>query len=104
MFLSGPIGRDLVGHLVDYIAEQHGGAINLEVREAGRRVELREIVGEGFLAGEQVAITTVLRETRAGEDGNVYVMIDPRTARTGMVDDVVLFGITSGTLVHGGRQ
>lgn len=104
MFLSGPIGRDLVGHLVDCIAEQHGGAIDLEVREASRRVELREILGEGFLAGEQVAIATVLRETRAGEDGNVYVMVHPRTTRTGMVDDVILFGITSGTLVHGGRQ
>lgn len=104
MFLSGPIGQDLVGHLVDCIVEQHGGAIDLEVREAGRRVELREIVGEGFLPGEQVAIALVLRDTRAGEDGNVYVMVDPRRAPTRMVDDVILFGITSGTLAHGGRQ
>jgi len=103
MFLSGPIGRDLVGHLIDSIAEQHGGAIDLQVREAGRTVELQEVVGEGFLPGERVAIAVTLRESRAASNGRVYVVVDRPAAPNGMTD-VILFGMTSGTLLHGGRR
>jgi hypothetical protein len=99
MFLSGPIGRDLVGHLIDSIADQHGGRIDLEVREAGRTIQLRELVGDGFIPGEAVAIAVVLREGRAASDGRAYAVIDPLTAPQGM-SDVLLFGTTSGTLVY----
>ena len=100
MFLAGPIGRDLVGHLIDCIAEQHGGDIHLEVREADRAVELLELAGEGFIPGEDVAIAVVLREGRADRDGRAYAVVDRLAAPRGTTD-VILFGATSGTLVRG---
>ena len=103
MFLAGPIGRDLVGHLIDCIAEQHGGDIHLEVREANRDVELLELVGEGFIPGEDVAIAVVLRESRADRDGRAYAVVDRLAAPRG-ITDMILFGATSGTLVRGGRR
>ena len=103
MFLAGPIGRDLVGHLIDCIAEQHGGDIHFEVREANRAVELLELAGEGFIPGENVAIAVVLRESRADRDGRAYAVVDRLAAPRG-ITDVILFGATSGTLVRGGRR
>ena len=103
MFLVGPIGRDLVGHLIDCIAEQHGREIHSEVREADQDVELLELVGEGFIPGEDVAIAVVLREGRADRDGRAYAVVDRLAAPRGNAD-VILFGATSGTLVRGGRR
>ena len=103
MFLAGPIGRDLVGHLIGCIAEQHGREIHSEVREADRDVELLELVGEGFIPGENVAIAVVLREGRADRDGRAYAVVDRLAAPRGNAD-VILFGATSGTLVRGGRR
>jgi hypothetical protein len=102
MFLSGPIGRDLVGHLVDCIAGQHGGRIDLEVRDGYRTVHLQELVGEGFIPGETVAVAAVLRESRAAQDGRAYAVFDPLTAPPG-VTDVILFGRVSGTVVSSCR-
>ena len=103
MFLAGPIGRDLVGHLIDCIAEQHGGDIHREIREADLDVELLELVGEGFIPGENVAIAVVLRESRAASDGRTHAAVDRLAAPRG-ITDVILFGTTSGTLVRGGRR
>ena len=103
MSLAGPISRDLVGHLIDYIAEHHGGPICLEVREANRGVELLGLVGEGFIPGENVAIAVVLREGRADRDGRAHAVVDRLAAPRG-ITDVILFGATSGTLVRGGRR
>lgn len=103
MFLAGPIGRDLVGHLIGCIAEQHGREIRLEVRESDRDVELLELVGEGFIPGENVAIAVVLRESRAASDGRAHAVVDRLAAPRG-ITDVILFGATSGTLVRGGRR
>ena len=103
MFLAGPIGRDLVGHLIGCIAEQHGREIHSEVREADRDVELLELVGEGFIPGENVAIAVVLRESRAASDGRAHAVVDRLAAPRG-ITDVILFGATSGTLVRGGRR
>ncbi len=100
MFLAGPIGRDLVGHLLDCSAEQHGGEIYREVREADRGVEL---VGEGFIPGEDIVIAVVLRESRAASDGRAHAVVDRLAAPRG-ITDVILFGATSGTLVRGGRR
>lgn len=33
MFLAGPISRDLIGHVIASIAEQHGGPVHVEIRE-----------------------------------------------------------------------
>lgn len=103
MFLAGPICRDLVGHLIDCIAEQHGREIHLELREANRDVELLELVGEGFIPGENVAIAVVLRESRAASDGRAHAVVDRLAAPRG-ITDVILFGATFGTLVRGGRR
>ena len=103
MFLAGPIGRDLVGHLIGCIAEQHGREIRREVREADRDIELLELAGEGFIPGEDVAIAVVLRESRADRDGRAHAVVDRLAAPLG-ITDVILFGATSGTLVRGGRR
>ena len=103
MFLTGPIGRDLVGHLIGCIAEQHGREIHLEFREADRDVELLELVGVGFIPGENVAIAVVLRESRAASDGRGHAVVDRLAAPRG-ITDVILFGTTSGTFVRGGRR
>ena len=100
MFLAGPIGRDLVGHLIGCIAEQHGREIRREVREADRDIELLELAGEGFIPGENVAIAVVLRESRADRDGRAHAVVDRLAAPRG-ITDVILFGATSGTLVRG---
>ena len=103
MFLVGPIGRDLVGHLIGCIAEQHGWESHREIRETDRAVELLELVGEGFIPGENVAIAVVLRESRAASDGRGHAVVDRLAAPRG-ITDVILFGATSGTLVRGGRR
>ena len=103
MFLVGPIGRDLVGHLIGWIAEQHGWESHREIREADLDVELLELVGEGFIPGENVAIAVVLRESRAASDGRAHAVVDRLAAPRG-ITDVILFGTTSGTLVRGGRR
>ena len=103
MFLAGPIGRDLVGHLIGCIAEQHDWESHREIREADLDVELLELVGEGFIPGENVAIAVVLREGRADRDGRAHAVVDRLAAPRGTTD-VILFGTTSGTLVRGGRR
>lgn len=103
MFFAGPVGRDLVGHLIDCSAEQHGGEIHRAVREADRTVAQLELVGEGFIPGENVAIAVVFREGRADRDGRANAVVDRLAAPRGIAD-VILFGATSGTLVRGGRR
>ena len=103
MSLAGPIGRDLVDHLRDGIAEQHGWEVHRKVREADLDVELLELVGEGFIPGEDIAIAVVLRESRAASDGRGHAVVDRLAAPRG-ITDVILFGTTSGTFVRGGRR
>lgn len=103
MFLVGPICRDLVGHLIGCIAEQHGWESHREIRETDLDVELLELVGEGFIPGENVAIAVVLRESRAASDGRGHAVVDRLAAPRG-ITDMILFGTTSGTLVRGGRR
>ena len=103
MFLVGPIGPDLVRHLIGCIAEQHGWENHREIREVDLDVELLELVGEGFIPGENVAIAVVLRESRAASDGRGHAVVDRLAAPRG-ITDVILFGTTSGTFVRGGRR
>jgi hypothetical protein len=101
LFLTGPLGRDLVGVLVGCIAEQHGGPMRIEVRDGGRAIEVPELIGEGFLPGENVAIAVIVGERRAATDGHLDVVLERSLSlaeRTG----VILFGTSSGTLVRGG--
>jgi hypothetical protein len=102
MFLAGPIGRDLLGLLIDCSAEQHGREIHRDVREADWAVAQLELVGEGFIPGENVAIAVVLCQSRADRDGRAHAVVDRLAAPRGIAD-VILFGATSGTLVRGGR-
>ena len=101
LFIAGPLGRELVGHLVDCIAEQHGGPIRLEIREGGRLMHMQDLMGDGFLPGEGVAIALVLGERRAATDGHLHAVLEtiPRPYDAG---DLILFGTRSGTLVRGG--
>ncbi len=132
LFLAGPIGREIIGEVIGWIAEQHGGPIHLEVREphgvgctrivsppptvqhspairnpvvgaaaTGAAPEPIELTGQGFFAGESIAVAVVLQEIRANRDGQACAVVD-RIAAPGRVTDVILFGTTSGTLLLGG--
>ncbi|TXN29812.1 hypothetical protein [Lacisediminihabitans profunda] len=131
MFLSGPIDRDLIGHVIGSIAEQHGGPIHVDIREVdgtshtdivspprpasparpqpGRPLslpdvapapELLEVVGEGFIPGEDVGVAVILRQNSARVDGRARGVVD-RTEAPGGITDMILFGMISGTVVRG---
>jgi hypothetical protein len=132
MFLAGPIDRDLIGHVTASIAEQHGGPVHVEIREldgASRTdivtpprlvpparihpqsrpdtptmkppLELLEVTGGGFIPGEDVAVAVILRQSSARGDGRARGVVDRSEVPDG-ITDVVLFGVTSGTLIRGG--
>ncbi|MFM9920921.1 hypothetical protein [Lacisediminihabitans sp. H27-G8] len=101
LFLPGSLGRNLVGELIAHIAEQDGGPIRLEMREGGRAADVQEMIGEGFLPGERVAIAVIVGERRAATNGRVYAVLETIPAPHG-TSDLILFGTSSGTLVRGG--
>jgi hypothetical protein len=101
LFLAGPLGRDLVGELVGCIAEQHCGPIRLEMRDGDRAIDLQEMIGEGFLPGENVAIAVIVGERRVAPNGHLEVVVE-RILSLPERTDVILFGTSSGTLVYGG--
>ncbi|WP_229118168.1 hypothetical protein [Enemella evansiae] len=61
--------------------------------------ELLEVTGEGFIAGEDVAVCRLVRHTDAAPDGRVRALIDLTHDRVSDADEVVLIGRVSGTLV-----
>jgi hypothetical protein len=101
LFLAGPLGRSLVGDLVGCVAEQHGGPICIEVRYGDSAIDVQEMIGEGFLPGENVAIAVIVGERRAAPDGHLDVVLE-RILSLPERTDVILFGTSSGTLVRGG--
>lgn len=59
---------------------------------------LMEVVGQHFTPGEAVAVALVSWHTSADHDGNVRVVIDPRTASVQAAAEVVLAGRISQTV------
>lgn len=60
---------------------------------------LLEVTGEGFIAGEDVAVCRLVRHTDATGDGRVRALIDLDHDNVSEADEVVLIGRVSGTLV-----
>lgn len=113
-----PIDRRDVGTVLARIAEQAGGPVRVEVREAdGSRyadilqphpsphdprdlhVEEPPIQGvlEGFLPGEPVLVAVVATTLHADHDGTVRLPASPRPPHH--VDELILFGANSGTIL-----
>lgn len=61
--------------------------------------ELLEVTGEGFIAGEDVAVCRLVRHTDATGDGRVRALIDLTHDNISPADEVALIGRVSGTLV-----
>lgn len=117
--VAGPIRREDLGGSLAAIAEQHPGQLGVEVREADGRSfsgllpappsgtgaiegELLTIEGRGFVPGEDVGIAVILRLTSAAPNGNARGLLT-REEIPGGPGDVLLFGLTSGT-VHRGLE
>ena len=120
---GGPVDRRGLGAALTAIAEQAGGPIRVEVREHDgsryadilqpRTPEPREddepapaptgngpvLRGEGFLPGEPVLVAVVATSIPADADGAVRLPVSPRVPRR--VDELILFGTGSGTIVRG---
>lgn len=53
--------------------------------------------GEGFVAGEDVAVALVVSHTNARPDGSVRALNDPALIEATGAREVILFGQISGT-------
>lgn len=58
---------------------------------------LHEVVGEGFVPGEDVEVAVVLREVAARMDGRAHALVSESELGRGRL--VILMGYTSGTTV-----
>ena len=115
------IGRDELGAALGSIAEQIGGPVRVEVREADgsryadilqpRAPEPTEdpgpsepatgkplLAGGGFLPAEMVLVAVVVTTTEAQSDGTAALAALPPAARPG--GEVILFGGASGRVVQ----
>jgi hypothetical protein len=111
-----PIGRDELGAVLAGVAEQIGGPVRVEVREADgsryadilqpRPLEPPEaaepsepaLTGAGFLPDETVLVAVVVTTTQAKSDGSVSLRTLPVLPRSG--GEVILFGGASGRVVQ----
>lgn len=86
----------------DIIAASPRRAAPVEPPPASEPAEaplLREVTGEGFVAGEDVAVCRLLRHTDAAPDGRMRAVIDLAHDGVSEADEVFLIGRISGTLV-----
>lgn len=115
------IGRDELGAVLGNIAEQIGGPVRIEVREAdgSRYADILQprapeptgeprpsepatdkplLAGRGFLPAETVLVAVVVTTTQAQPDGTATLTVLPPAARSGC--EVILFGGASGRVVQ----
>jgi len=116
------IGRDELGAVLAGIADQIGGPVRVEVREAadgsryadilqprgpaptedpepsGQTPDAPLLAGRGFLPAETVLVAVVLTTTQAQPDGTAALTALPPEARAG--GEVILFGGASGRVVQ----
>lgn len=115
-----PVDRRDLGTVLARIAEQAGGPVRVEVREAdgSRYADILQpqpepddppgphdatspvpvvLEGEGFLPGEPVLVAVVATTVLADHDGTVRLPSLPRIP--GDVGELILFGANSGTIL-----
>lgn len=116
-----PIGRQGLGAALACVAEQAGGPVRVEVREpnGSRYADILQphlnsgdppdpcdatpptqdvLEGDGFLPGEPVLVAVVATTMHADRDGTVRLPASP--AVPGHVDELILFGTNSGTILY----
>ena len=116
-----PIGRDTLGAVLASIAEQIGGPVRVDVREAdgSRYADILQprpsepiedsapsepatdqplLTGEGFVPDETVLVAVVVTSTQAQPNGTASLTALPSTAWCG--GEVILFGGASGRVVQ----
>jgi len=120
---DGPFARSELGAVLAKIADQARGPVRVEVREAdgSRYADILQprtpepadedepepatsadgpmLRGEGFLPGELVLVAVVATSVAADANGTVLLPVSPRVPRR--VDELILFGTGSGTIVRG---
>ncbi|MCQ9386038.1 hypothetical protein NQ038_03315 [Brevibacterium sp. 50QC2O2] len=68
-------------------------------RRRGRPAALVEVDGgDGFIAGEDVAVALIIARTDATYEGHVRALLDPRTIAAVKAGEVVLVGRVSGAI------
>ncbi|ALG83199.1 hypothetical protein ACH46_00090 [Gordonia phthalatica] len=85
--------------IITATARKHTPAPAPPVPELAERPRLREVTGEGFVPGEDVAVCRIIRHTDATGTGAARALIDLARDHLDPGDDVVLIGRFSGTLV-----
>ena len=66
---------------------------------APRALRLMEVDGEGFVPGEDVAVTVIMSHTDAAHTGTARALVDLDDLPPGSTGEVILFGRISGTTI-----
>ncbi len=119
--VASAIGREELGTVLSQVVEQHPGPLELLIREADGRdflgalpsprrdsvselpTDLVTLEADGFVPGEEVGIAVIVRLTSASSDGRARGVVAHVQAPGGS-GDVLLFGLTSGTIHRGGAR
>jgi hypothetical protein len=117
--VASAIRREQLGDVLSRVVDQHPGPLDLLIHEAdgrdffgalpasvadakiGHHVDLLTLDAEGYIPGEDVGIAVIVRLTSATPDGSARGVLALAEAPGG-VGDVLLFGLTSGTVHRGG--
>lgn len=85
--------------IITATARKETPAPDLPEPEPADAPRLREVTGEGFVPGEDIAVCRIIRHTDAAATGTVRALIDLDHDHLNPGDEVVLVGRVSGTLV-----
>lgn len=125
-----PWRRQDFARVLDQLTEQHRSPVRVDVRETDGSVftdiitpgkrrpapapepvtpaapgrELVVLHGEGFVAGEDVAVAIVITHSDAAPDGTARALLSADQLATSPTREVILLGRVSGTLTIGHPQ
>lgn len=85
--------------IITATARKNTPAPDLPEPEPADAPRLREVTGEGFVPGEDIAVCRIIRHTDAAATGTARALIDLAHDHLNRGDEVVLVGRVSGTLV-----
>ena len=85
--------------IITATARKNTPAPDLPEPEPADAPRLREVTGEGFVPGEDIAVCRIIRHTDATPTGTARALIDLAHDHLNRGDEVVLVGRVSGTLV-----
>src|SRR5699024_4626833 len=85
--------------IITATARQNTPAPALPERDPAAAARLREVTGEGFVPGEDIAVCRIIRHTDAAPTGTARALIDLAHDHIDTGDEVVLVGRVSGTFV-----